>query len=292
MKLIVTGVDGGEGGKDAAALAVALAAGDDAEVLLTGVWPETVLPLPLLMGPQTRPLEEIERMLLATRADIAPRGITRPLSDLSPARALRRTAREEHAGLIAFGSAASAAPGHARAGRVARQVLHDAPCAVAIAASGVHGGPVALRRIVVGIDGGAESEAALTCARELAGALGAHLHVLAVLDDKLPLTFGPALPQLQLLTWEEVVERQRERADRLIERVRQLEHVTTAELRVGDPDAELALAAGDADLVVVGSRRWGPLSRVVIGSVAERLMRDAPCSLLLVPRPAQEAGER
>ncbi|MDW5595447.1 universal stress protein [Conexibacter stalactiti] len=242
--LIVTGVDGCDGGKDAAALAVALAAGTDAEVLLTGVWQETLLPLPLLLGPQMRPLEEIERMLLTTRAELAPRGITRPLSDLSPARALRRTAREEHADLIVLGST-HAPRGHVRAGQCARQVIHDAPCAVAIAATGVHHEPFAVRRILVGIDGGVESDAALTAARGLARTLGAQLNVL-----------------------------------------------TAGEVRLGDPDTELALAAAAADLVVVGSRHWGRRSRVVIGSIAERLMRDAPCSLMVVPRPAEEASDR
>lgn len=289
--LIVTGVDGRDGGKDAAALAVALAGPTDAEVLLTGVWQETLLPLPLLLGPQMRPLEEIEQMLLTTRAELAPRGITRPLSDLSPARALRRTAREEHADLIVLGST-HAPRGHVHAGQCTRQVIHDAPCAVAIAATGVHHEPFAVRRILVGIDGGVESDAALTAARGLAGALGAQLNVLAVLDEKLPSTFGPGTPRLRSLTREEAVARQRLTADQLIARALQHEEVTAGEVRVGAPDTELALAAAAADLVVVGSRHWGRLSRVVIGSVAERLMRDAPCSLMVVPRPAEEPGDR
>ena len=46
----------------------------------------------------------------------------------------------------------------------------------------------------------------------------------------------------------------------------------------------MAAAAG-ADLLVIGSRRWGPLSRLVVGSTGEELVRESPCSLLLVPRP-------
>lgn len=292
LKLIVTGIDGSAAGRDAAVLARTLAAGDDAEVLLTGVWPESLLPLPLLLGTQVRPLEDVERMLLRTRAEFAPQAITRPLSDLSPARALRRTAREVHAGMIVLGSAAGTPDGQVHAGRDARQVLHDAPCPVAIAAHGLHNGPCAIRRIVAGIDGGAEAEAALALAAELARSLGAELHAVAVLDDKLPLTFGPDGAGLQLLEWEEIVTRQRATAERVVTQAREHDGVTSAEVVVGDPDTELARAAEGADLVVVGSRHWGPLSRVVIGSVGERLLRDAPCSLLLVPRPMAETGGR
>ena len=56
---------------------------------------------------------------------------------------------------------------------------------------------------------------------------------------------------------------------------------------MGDPAQELAHVAQEADLLVVGSRRWGPLSRLGVGSTGEELMRETPCSLLLVPRPAK-----
>jgi nucleotide-binding universal stress UspA family protein len=39
--------------------------------------------------------------------------------------------------------------------------------------------------------------------------------------------------------------------------------------------------------VIIGSRHWGPLERLLIGSRSEELLRDAPCSLLLVPRPPE-----
>ena len=40
------------------------------------------------------------------------------------------------------------------------------------------------------------------------------------------------------------------------------------------------------DLLVVGSRRWGPMARIVTGGVGETLVTDASCSVLIVPRPA------
>jgi hypothetical protein len=41
---------------------------------------------------------------------------------------------------------------------------------------------------------------------------------------------------------------------------------------------------------VLGSRHWGTSGRIVIGSTAEDLCREAPCSFLVVPR-ATRAGD-
>jgi nucleotide-binding universal stress UspA family protein len=62
----------------------------------------------------------------------------------------------------------------------------------------------------------------------------------------------------------------------------------STELREGDPTDGLVGAAVGADLLVVGSRRWGRLNRVVLGSTSEDLVALAPCSVLVVPRPETE----
>ncbi|MDO8187777.1 universal stress protein [Conexibacter sp. JD483] len=260
--MIVAGVDGLRGGRDAVALGAALAAADDAELLLTGVWQETLLPLPLLMSSGEPPLERTERMLLRTRAAQAPRAITRPLSGLSPARALCRVAASEHAGTIAIGSTAAAPAGHVRAGRDAQHVIHDAPCNAALAARGLHERPFAIGSIVVGVDGGAESEAALGVAARLAQGLGVALTAIAVHDPR---------PHA------------RDGAEGIAEQAREHAGVTAAEVRHGDPATELARAAQEADLLVLGSRHGGHAARVTLGRVGHRLTTDAPCSLLLVP---------
>lgn len=41
----------------------------------------------------------------------------------------------------------------------------------------------------------------------------------------------------------------------------------------------------DVDLLVLGSRGYGPLTRVLLGSVSRRAAQDAPCPVLVVPRP-------
>jgi nucleotide-binding universal stress UspA family protein len=55
---------------------------------------------------------------------------------------------------------------------------------------------------------------------------------------------------------------------------------------LGDPGYELRAFSQTVDLIVVGSRRWGPVARLVTGGVGETLVAEAGCSVIIVPRPA------
>jgi len=60
----------------------------------------------------------------------------------------------------------------------------------------------------------------------------------------------------------------------------------------GDPAGALARLAVGADLLVVGSNGRGALSGALLGSVAQQLLRDAPCPVVAVPAsdPPRPAG--
>jgi nucleotide-binding universal stress UspA family protein len=49
---------------------------------------------------------------------------------------------------------------------------------------------------------------------------------------------------------------------------------------------ELAAFGDELDILVVGSRSYGPLRRLVVGSTSDFLERHARCSLLVLPRAA------
>ena len=49
-------------------------------------------------------------------------------------------------------------------------------------------------------------------------------------------------------------------------------------------------ASHGADLIVVGTHGYGPVRRLVLGSVADRVVRMAPCPVLTVPHHALRAG--
>ena len=53
----------------------------------------------------------------------------------------------------------------------------------------------------------------------------------------------------------------------------------------GDPAEELATMAEHLDLLVLGSRAYGPAGRLLSGSTSTQLARRAACPLLVVPRP-------
>ena len=53
---------------------------------------------------------------------------------------------------------------------------------------------------------------------------------------------------------------------------------------VVDPAEELIAATEELDLLVLGSRRWGPVRRLALGSTSERVIHDAACPVLVPPR--------
>ena len=90
----------------------------------------------------------------------------------SVVRGLQDLAREERADLVVVGSSHRAGVGRILAGSVTEDILHGAPCGVAIAPAGFHAAEPQIDRVGVGYDGQPESELALARAAELARAMG------------------------------------------------------------------------------------------------------------------------
>ena len=147
-----------------------------------------------------------------------------------------------------------------------------------------------IKRILVPVDFSATSRAALWRAGELGSALGASLDVLHVLDLPEPrhmaTEFYVPLPP-------EYRDELRRGAEKHLE-----EWVGTAsvppgvhrDLAEGAPAAEIvdyARTHGD-DLIVMGTHGRSGVSRMLLGSVAERVVRTAPCPVLTVR--AEEAA--
>jgi nucleotide-binding universal stress UspA family protein len=63
-------------------------------------------------------------------------------------------------------------------------------------------------------------------------------------------------------------------------------HVRRVDDERSGADALLRLSA-EVDLLVIGSRGSGPAGRVLPGSIAERLLQNARCPLMVIPRPAR-----
>jgi nucleotide-binding universal stress UspA family protein len=151
---------------------------------------------------------------------------------------------------------------------------------------------IKLNRILVATDFGEASEAALTYGRELARSFSAQLDVLHVADNVLTRGFGAEgyvanYPELQRDV-EEAARRNLDAAvsdeDRKMLRARPIVITSNA------PAMAIVSYAKDAkvDLIVLGTHGRGAMAHLLMGSVAERVVRTAPCPVLTVRHPEHD----
>jgi len=289
---IAVGVNGYPEGLDAAALGALISRATGAALILVAVHPDPMVVLP--EGMDWRSLDQQARQALAeTRDAFAPEARVVVRTDHSVARALHRVMSAEHRDLLVVGSSRHATQGHVRIGKRTRQLLCRFESPLAIAPRGLHDrGDLALGRIGVGYDGSPESQAALSWAAGLALASGGELRVRAVVDDRMPTVgWGQVWIGDIMRDWMEVV------GEEMSSRRRQAETVAAkldvkfdAEAVSGRPADALLSLSDEVDLMVVGSRRWGPTKRVLLGSTGEALVHDAACPVVAVPRPASRTS--
>lgn len=206
------------------------------------------------------------------------------LQDDSPARALHDAAAANDANVLVLGSSHRSRLGRALLGGTAERVAQGSPCAVAVAPKGYQP-PAELRHVGVAHDGGAEARAALRWAGDVTVALDGTLAVLTVAE---PLNVG-LYPSAEVMLREDmqaslVTARQRVLDEAVAEAPPQAK--AHGELLHGSPPKVLEAAAGDLDLLVLGSRGYGPLNAVLLGGVSHALLRDAPCPVVVLPRGA------
>lgn len=291
FKRVVAGCDGCDEGRDAVALGEAIASATGAGLSIVAAFPTSLLPVPGSTDRRTL-RAQAEKALRVDRRALAPDAVTAVIADSSYPRALSHYADRWRAGLLVIGSDRTADLGRSRLSRRGRQLLHEVPFALAVAARGRREQPATLGTIAVGYDGGPEAQAALTLAADLARASGRALLVHAVVDDALPAF--TAADWMSSGDWSHAEiwkDARRVAEDEARMAVQALDVKADVTASVGDPGYELRDLSADADLLVIGSRRWGSVSRLVTGGVGETLVADAGCSLLIVPRPTRAAPE-
>ncbi|HET9102180.1 MAG TPA: universal stress protein [Solirubrobacteraceae bacterium] len=284
---IAAAVDGRSGGADAVALGAALARLAGADLLLTAIEPDlqTLLPGVAHRGPH----EEIVRMLTdAGEHEGAP---YRTLARTGPsvARGLEAVVREQRRDLLVMGSREGTAPGEVSIGHRTRALLHELGCPLAVAPAGMASASRAIRHIAVGYDGGPHAAGALALGAGLAREAGTTLTLCGVIDDRLPSLGWPQVWLGEILeAWQDVMAGEetdlREIATQALASLG-----IEAELRTprGRPATALAELSQEADLLIIGSRRWGAPARVILGGTGEALAHSARCPLLVVPRPTR-----
>jgi nucleotide-binding universal stress UspA family protein len=178
--------------------------------------------------------------------------------------------------------------------RLARDVL---PCrsAEAHSAPALEGvSPVlTFSRIVVATDFEAAADAAVTCACAIARAFSATLYIVHVVQD-----LSAAMPPVSGLT----LGNERAQAEMQMAAERRLETVarrncdgirTTTMVLTAQGPAQAVLDYGrgvGADLIVAGTHGRSAISGFFMGSVAQKIVRTAPCPVLTVHAPVAEAA--
>jgi len=141
-------------------------------------------------------------------------------------------------------------------------------------------------RILVPTDFGTASDAALECAKELARRFNSRMYVLHVVED--PMANGIWTPDVYIAASAELRETllhdAKVRLDTTFTSAERKEFDAVSEVRIGGPSENIGEFARETmiDLIVMGTHGRRGLSHMFLGSVAERMVRTAPCPVLTI----------
>ena len=289
FKTIVVGVDGREGGRDALALAASLQGVFGSDLVAVHAFPPAYYLGRGADGEYEKVIhdravkvarEAVERAGVAARAFV--------VADGSPGRALHR-------------AATSATPTSSWSARPTAGAWAACwPATWPLERSTARRAPSSSRRADTASTAAscAPSGSASTArpnrrppwespTRSLA-AVGARLRVI---DVVVPPDAGGPFPAYRP-DWAEHAHIRREEAeDRVAAVLADLGDIATGDVPFGDPARELAYAAHDLDLLVTGSRGYGPVRRLMLGSTSTKLVHEAPCPVLVLTRGAEDGSE-
>jgi len=284
-KLLV-GVDPTKHPFDPLRLAAKLARRTRLSVVLATVFPHH----PLLSGPE----DEQQRAIRAdARKDLMELGRSFDglvvedalvLARSSPARALHELSESTPTALVVVGSTARGAVRRVLPGSVAQQLLSGAACPVAVAPHG-YGEQEARELASVGVayDGSEEAEQALAGARRLARRAGLRLRIITVVER---LAFGsvPAATATAAGSANRVLEAELRRVHEAALAVDHGAAGVEGVCREGSTGEVLLEESHEVDLLMAGSRGYGPLGAVLLGSTTRELTQAAACPLIVFPR--------
>ena len=146
-----------------------------------------------------------------------------------------------------------------------------------------------MKKIIITTDLSPESRQAISVGREVAQRFGAELALVLVGQELMavPASYGLELPMyLDPAVQKEIDDRLRQDLEKC-----KAEEFGTLPVTTIFKAGEISPAEGivdvakeiNADLIVMASHGRSGVSRVLLGSVAERVLRHAPCPVLIVP---------
>jgi nucleotide-binding universal stress UspA family protein len=274
----------------AAARAASLARLDGAElhVIHAVTFPLLVNPyefsVPAELGENVR--REAREKLEQTRKAIEARGVSTVTAQVADSRdpvwAIGEAVRAHAADLVVMGTHGRRGLQHAFLGSVTERALRTLDVPVLAVKEDAETAAKPIAKIVLAVDFSPHSDRAVEVTADLAARLSASVDVIHAVD--LPVDFAP----YRTAAGAELARAIESFASERLEIIRK--HLAQRGIRVdthcrrGHPDAVIADVASETgcQLIAIGTRGRSGLSHVLLGSVAERTLRAAPCSVLCV----------
>ena len=289
---IIVGVDPLRHDPEAPVLAALLARATGAPVVAVAVYPDEP---PLRTRGGDVYAHEHRGTALARLSAIEPafHGValkTTALSGPSAAHVIHNLSQDLHAGLVVLGSSHRGTIGRIALGSTADRLLHGTPCPVAVAPRGFAERMRGLERIGAAFIDSEEGYEALRAAAALASACGAELRAATAVE---PVAWS-ATSYYQPYDVDAHLEEVRTQADtRLRDALDRLAPSvpSDSEVLMNRTVTALEQFSHEVDLLVCGSRGYGPLGSVFLGGVSRRLVHRAACPVIVVPRGTERVIE-
>ncbi len=188
----------------------------------------------------------------------------------------------KEADLVVMGTHGRGGIKHAFLGSVAERTLRTVDCPVLVVKEDPKKAEEPITRILAAVDFSVHSDRAVEVAEALAERLSASVDVVHAFE--LPGDYIPYTAPFGMELEEKIEASAGENLKTTSERLRRSQSSVTLHSRRGRPSIVIAETAKEVDcqLIVMGTRGNTGLSHVLLGSVAERTIRTAPCSVLAV----------
>jgi nucleotide-binding universal stress UspA family protein len=236
---------------------------------------------------------EADRIVRAAATQLEAGGLAVDLEvrEGRPASAIVEMASDLRADIVVLGSHGRGALASALLGSVSTEVVEHAPCPVLVART------TSITRIVLADDGSAGAAAARRFLASMAALHDVPVQVVTV-QERTPSWYGWLVPQAsdETQALESAIAADRERhaevGSRALAELRAAGFAAESDAREGDAAHEIlaSVRSFGADLVATGTRGRTGLARLLLGSVARKLVQHAPCSVLVVRGPAADGA--
>ena len=211
-----------------------------------------------------------------------------------PSERIVEVAHERRARSIVLANQGYSATGPRGFGSVVSRVVRTAPVPVLVARSGESAGaPAAVSRFVVAHDGSEAAAGALPIARHLASLHAAIVHVVAVVEDEespLPAAVAASIdPHILEQAQADALNAARQRVEAIGASLLRQGLQASWQVLAGPAAASIIDACTPRDVLVITSHGQSR-SRWMLGSIAEKLVREAPIPVILLRTPPATAG--